>query len=138
MALNSEKCLFAQSSVKFLGHVIDSQGIRPDRNKVSAIEPFSRPTNVSDVRWFLGMVNQLSKFSPNLADMTQPLRELLVKENAWGICHQISENTVTTYWCQMADYHLMTHYLVITPSPPHRTIAPSPFNDHLIVRVAQA
>lgn len=84
MTLNSEKCLFAQSSVKFLGHVIDSQGIRPDPNKVSAIEHFSRPTNVSDVRRFLGMVNQLSKFSPNLADMTQPMRELLVKENAWA------------------------------------------------------
>ncbi|ETX01927.1 MAG: hypothetical protein ETSY2_36450 [Candidatus Entotheonella gemina] len=83
MTLNSEKCLFAQSSVKFLGHVIDSQGIRPDPNKVSAIEHFSRPTNVSDVRCFLGIVNQLSKFSSNLADMTQPLRELLVKENAW-------------------------------------------------------
>ena len=83
MTLNSEKCLLAQSSVKFLGHVFDSQGIRPDPNKVSAIEHFSRPTNVSDVRRFLGMVNQLSKFSFNLADMIQPLRELLVKDNAW-------------------------------------------------------
>ena len=76
MTLNSEKCMFAQSSVKFLGHVIDGQGIRPHPDKVSAIEHFSIPTNASDV-------NQLSKFSPNLADMTQRLRELLVKENAW-------------------------------------------------------
>ena len=83
MTLNSDKCRFAQSSVEFLGHVIDAQGIKPDPNKVSAIVQFATPTNVSDIRRFLGMVNQLSKFSPNLAEITQPLRELLVKENAW-------------------------------------------------------
>ena len=83
MTLNSEKCSFAQSSVEFLGHVIDSQGIRPDPTKVSAIVQFATPHNVSDVRRFLGMVNQLSKFSPNLAEITQPMRALLVKENAW-------------------------------------------------------
>ena len=83
MTLNSNKCRFAQSSVEFLGHVIDTQGIKPDPNKVSAIVQFATPTNVSDIRRFLGMVNQLSKFSPNLAEITQLLRELLVKENAW-------------------------------------------------------
>ena len=60
MTLNSEKCTFAQSSVKFLGHVIDAQGIRPDSNKVAAIAQFSQPSNVGDIRRFLGMVNQLS------------------------------------------------------------------------------
>ena len=83
MTLNSSKCMFAQSSVNFLGHVIDSQGIRPDPNKVSAIKHFRTPTNVSDVRHFLGMVNQLSKFSPDLATITQPMRELLVRDNVW-------------------------------------------------------
>lgn len=62
MTLNSEKCTFAQSSVEFLGHVINSEGIKPDPNKVSAIVRFATPANVSDVRRFLGMVNQLSKF----------------------------------------------------------------------------
>ena len=83
MTLNSEKCTFAQSSVQFLGHVIDEHGIKADPNKVSAIVRFTTPSNVGDVRRFLGMINQLSKFAPNLADMTQPMRELLVKTNAW-------------------------------------------------------
>lgn len=38
MTLNSEKCQFAQQSVKFLGHCVDSTGIRPDPDKVRAIE----------------------------------------------------------------------------------------------------
>ena len=83
MTLNSEKCQFAQKSIKFLGHVIDSTGIRPDPSKVSAILEVPAPENVGDVQRFLGKVNQLSKFAPHLAETTQPLRELLVKGNAW-------------------------------------------------------
>ena len=81
MTLNTEKCHFTQTSVKFLGHVVDSTGIRPDPNKVSAILKVPAPGNVGDVRRFLGMVNQLSKFAPHLAEATQPMRELLVKGN---------------------------------------------------------
>lgn len=83
VTLNHEKCHFAQSRVNFLGHVIDAMGIQPDPDKVVAIQKVQTPVNVGDVRRFLGMANQLSKFSPNLADMTQPLRELLVKGNQW-------------------------------------------------------
>ena len=83
MTFNSEKCQFVQSSVKFLGHVVDSSGIRPDPSKVSAIFNVQAPENVGDVRRFLGIVNQLSKFAPHLAETTKPLRELLVKGNAW-------------------------------------------------------
>ena len=82
MTLNPEKCSFAKSSVKFLGHMIDSEGIKPDPDKVSAIEKFTTPSCIGDVRRFLGMINQLSKFSLHLSDMTKPIRELLVKENA--------------------------------------------------------
>ena len=83
VTLNLEKCQFATKSVKFLGHVIDSSGIRPDQDKVMAIQKVPVPANVGDVRRFLGMVNQMSKFSPNLAEITQPLSELLIKGNQW-------------------------------------------------------
>ena len=83
LTLNMEKCQFSQSRVTFLGQVIDSIGIRPDPNKLSAIQKVPAPQNVGEVRRFLGMANQLSKFSPNLADQTKPLRELLIKNNDW-------------------------------------------------------
>ena len=83
VTLNREKCKFSQNAVKFLGHVIDQSGITPDPDKVNAIQKVRTPGNVGDVRRFLGMVNQLSKFSPNLAEETKPLRELLIKGNAW-------------------------------------------------------
>lgn len=83
LTLNSEKCLFSQQSVKFLGHCIDPSGIRPDPDKVRAIQKVRVPANVGDVRRFLGKVNQMSKFAPCLAEVTQPLRDLLKKKNQW-------------------------------------------------------
>ena len=65
---NIDKCQFSQKQVMFLEQVIDSEGIRPDPNKVMGIQRVPAPTNVGDVHRFMGMANQLSKFSPNLAD----------------------------------------------------------------------
>ena len=75
--------MFSQRQVSFLGQVIDNTGIRPDPDKVKAIRSVLVPNNVGDVHRFLGSVNQLTKFIPNLADVTKPLRDLLVKNNQW-------------------------------------------------------
>ena len=83
MTLNRQKCHFSQSQVKFLGQIINKDGIHPDNEKVQAIQEFKTPRNVGDIRRFLGMCNQLSKFAPNLADQTKPLRQLLNKRSQW-------------------------------------------------------
>ena len=83
VTLNTSKCEFGKSSVKFLGHIIDGQGVRADPEKTEAIRRLETPSSVTDLRRFLGMVNQLGKFSPRIAEMTQPLRELLSTKNAW-------------------------------------------------------
>ena len=84
VTLNPEKCVFSVDSVTFLGHVIDASGIRSDPAKVKAIVEMPAPENVSDVRRFLGMVNHLRKFIPNLAQLTEPLRSLLSKRSHWA------------------------------------------------------
>ena len=66
--LNEDKCQFSKKSIKFLGHIIDSSGIHPDPDKVQAIVEMKAPANVTEVRRFLGMVHQMSKFAPHLAD----------------------------------------------------------------------
>ena len=83
VTLNPSKCEFHKSTVKFLGHVIDHHGIRADPDKIGAVCRMDPPHSVSDLRRFLGMVNQLGKFSPRIADLTQPLRELLSTKCAW-------------------------------------------------------
>ena len=81
--LNPPKCEFSKSKLTFLGHVIDSDGIRADPAKTQAIVKMSPPSNATELRRFLGMANQLGKFTPNLAQLSQPLRELLTKSRTW-------------------------------------------------------
>ena len=54
-------------SIKFLGHIIDKEGLRADPDKTAAIVKMEPPKSVSELRRFLGMANQLGKFSPSLA-----------------------------------------------------------------------
>ena len=91
VTLNSQKCEFGKTSVKFLGHVIDETGIRADPEKTSAIREIEPLTTVPELRRFMGMVNQLSKFTPHLAQQTQPLRELLSKDTTWVWGHSQSK-----------------------------------------------
>ena len=83
VTLSPQKCEFSKTKLTFLGHVIDTDGIRADPEKTKAIVDMSPPTSVSELRRFLGMANQLGKFTPNLAQITQPLRELLSKSRNW-------------------------------------------------------
>ena len=50
VTFNSEKCEFTKSRVKFLGHVIDREGIRADPENVSAILHMKAPHNISELR----------------------------------------------------------------------------------------
>ena len=83
LTLNPNKCEFGKDKIVFLGHVITKEGLSPDPIKTRAILEMDHPTTVSELRRFLGMVNQLGKFSTRLADLSQPLRELLSHKRAW-------------------------------------------------------
>ena len=83
VTLNKKKCVEGKPSVKFLGHIVEASGIRPDPEKIAAVHRMEEPRNVSELRQFLGMTNQLAKFCPGMADETAQLRVLLKKENHW-------------------------------------------------------
>lgn len=83
ITLNVEKCELSKNKVAFLGHIISASGISPDPSKTEAITEMMEPTNVSELRSFLGMVNQMGKFIPQLAEKDKALRELLSKKNSW-------------------------------------------------------
>ena len=83
ITLNSRKCEFCKTNLTFLGHVIDQRGITANPNKTAAIQQMETPKAVSELCRFLGMVNQLGKFSPNIAELSKPLRELLSAKKAW-------------------------------------------------------
>ena len=84
ITLNLDKCEFNKSQIKILGNIVSSNGISPDPEKVKAIADLPAPGNISQTRSFLGMVNQLSKFTDHLADKTKPIRDLLSEKNFWS------------------------------------------------------
>ena len=81
--LNPSKCEFAKDQLKFLRHLIDQEGIRADPEQTSAIIRMEPPNNITELRHFMGMVNQLGKFSRSPAELTQSLRQFISKRSAW-------------------------------------------------------
>ena len=57
--LNKAKCEFGVHIVKFLDHIIDGKGLRADPARLKAIQDLEQPKNVSQLRRFMGMANQL-------------------------------------------------------------------------------
>ena len=81
--LNANKCEFNKEEIHLLGHVINRQGILPDPQKTDAVRSMEKPRSPTELRRFIGMVNQLGKFSSKIAELSQPLRELLSVKRTW-------------------------------------------------------
>ena len=80
LTLNEEKCEFSKPSVEYLGSIIDSEGVHVNPKKVEAILEMETPKDQSGLRRFLGMVNQLSKYQPRIAELSKPLSS----KNHWS------------------------------------------------------
>ncbi len=86
LKIKLEKCRFLQEKVTYLGHQIDSQGLRTVQSKVDVVKQFPQSTSVEKVRSFLGLTGYYRKFIKNYADVAQPLSPLLKKNTtfSWG------------------------------------------------------
>ena len=69
--------------MKFVGHVFSGEGVKADPEKIEAILQMPSPQDKTELRRFMGMINYLGKFVPNLSDITAPLRQLLEKDFMW-------------------------------------------------------
>ncbi|KAJ0172395.1 hypothetical protein K1T71_001098 [Dendrolimus kikuchii] len=86
LTVKLNKCNFLQNSVKYLGFVISKEGLRPDPAKIEAIVRVPTPTNITELKSFLGMLNYYGKFIRNLSTLLHPLHTLLKKEQSWQWC----------------------------------------------------
>lgn len=75
--LNTSKCIFGQTEVKFLGYKVSFSGIQPLDSKIQAIQEFPVPKTVKELRRFLGMLNFYRRFFPEAAAKQAPLNRLL-------------------------------------------------------------
>ena len=85
-------CAFFKSEIEWLGFKISGDGVRPLVGKADAIKNLPTPKNISELRSFLGSINQYVNFVPNLSTLSSPLRALLNKKLVykWDNKHSIA------------------------------------------------
>lgn len=107
--INPSKCVWFQSSVEFLGHIINSQGVSPTSGKIESITNAPSPSNLTQLRSFLGMLNYYSKFIPNLSSELAPLYNLC-KKNVVFKWSKECEETFQISKRLLTSNQLLTHY----------------------------
>lgn len=75
LTLNNKKCQFAVDRVMFLGHIVSAMGFEADPGKTKAVMEMPTLKDAADVKMFVGMVNYVGKFSPRIAELTQPAQD---------------------------------------------------------------
>lgn len=76
LKLSPKKCTFFKEEVAYLGHIISSNGVRTDPEKIKAVQEWPIPANKTDVRSFLGLCAYYRRFVKNFSDIAKPLHRL--------------------------------------------------------------
>lgn len=104
LKLQPDKCEFLKREVMYLGHLIAEDGVKPDPNKISAIENYPIPKNVKDIKGFLGLAGYYRRFIPDFSSLSQPLTKTkLLKKNVpfnWTSLQQHAFETLKKKLCE--------------------------------------
>jgi ribonuclease HI len=80
ISLNPKKCLFGLEEGKLLGHIMSKDGIRIDPSRIEAILKVEHPRNLKELQFFIGQINFLRRFIPNLAELLRNITNMLKKD----------------------------------------------------------
>ncbi|MCP3663135.1 MAG: DDE-type integrase/transposase/recombinase, partial [Gammaproteobacteria bacterium] len=80
LKLKPKKCEFGKAEVGFLGHVISAEGVKPDPAKLSAVKSYKVPSNVTEIRQFLGLCGFYRRFVQGFSSIAGPLFKMLKKD----------------------------------------------------------
>ena len=92
LTLNEGKYEFRLPRLTFFRHEVTKKGVEPSEEKVAAIRHADRPQNASEARSFMGLVQFVSKFVPDLSSIAEPIQKLTHKnvEFRWGQEQQVA------------------------------------------------
>ena len=88
--LNYKKLQYKQKEVDFFGEMYTLDGRKPAQSKIKAIQEMPPPQCKKQVQSFIGLINYLSKFSAQLSELAEPIRELCREKVPfiWGPEHE--------------------------------------------------
>ena len=81
--LKLKKCFFFKNKINYLGYEIDRNGVRPGADKIKAVSNFPTPTNLHEIRQFLGLTGYFRKFILKYSLLAKPLQDLLKKDSCF-------------------------------------------------------
>ena len=96
LKLNFDKAFVKQPQIKFCCLICGQDGVKPDPDKVIALQNRQPPTDIKELQSFLGLTNYMSPFIKNASSLTAPLHELVTSKSefAWSESHQQAFDTV--------------------------------------------
>ena len=80
LTLQPTKCKFLNKEVAYLGHIITEEGVKPDQNKIQAIQKYPAPRTPKGIKDFLGLTGYYRRFLLEFSKMARPLSSLLKKD----------------------------------------------------------
>ena len=83
LKFNKGKCKFRQNQISYVGHVLSGEGLKAHPEKIRAVQDMKQPQSQRELMTFLGFIQYLKKFMPNMADISAPLRKLTEKDVEW-------------------------------------------------------
>ncbi|XP_019155232.1 PREDICTED: uncharacterized protein LOC109152110 [Ipomoea nil] len=94
------KCTFARKEVEYLGHIISEKGLQTDPEKLIAVKASPKPTNIKELRGFLGLTGYYRRFIKSYGAISRPLTDML-KKNAfhWSIESELTFEQLTKALC---------------------------------------
>jgi len=84
LKLQPDKCELLRKEMIYLGHIITEDGIRPDPNKLYAVEKFPVPRKIKNVQSFLGLAGYYRKFIENFSKIAKPLTKFIKKSKKFN------------------------------------------------------
>ena len=102
-----------------LEHVLNRErptqhGVKPDVEKLKAINDYAKPSNKQDEQRLLGMVNFVANFAPQVSEVTAPLREL-IKKNISSHWSDINDKAFSDLKSILIDSQALRYYDVTKP-----------------------